>query len=94
VNGHCDCCGKHHCEPDRYPTELGDHWQCQECGRLYRSFDLHAELPPDHISRHIPSGTLGWTSRPPSASRALTQPNLHDLADVAQEFGVNLEEDA
>lgn len=51
------------CEPGTYPASLDETWTCPECGKNYRAFDVHAESR-DQITRHVPPGTLGWTTAP------------------------------
>ena len=51
----------HYCEPERYPTALGQTWTCPECEQFHEAFDVRADTRmSESLLRHIPKGTLGW----------------------------------
>jgi hypothetical protein len=58
------CDGRHVCDPPSYPTELGQSWDCPECGAHHDAFDVHAAYARDPLQKrlleHVPAGTLGW----------------------------------
>lgn len=64
---------RHVCEPENYPTALGQEYRCDRCGARHYAFDVHADLAgdPKHAAllRNVPAGTLGWTTTRPEATR-------------------------
>lgn len=67
-----DCAGRHVCEPDYWPTALGQAWTCPECGAKHYAFDVHAAYSgnPEHdrMLKHVNPGTLGWTTTGPAGA--------------------------